>query len=61
MVLVDTPVWIRALAGKRPHRARLDELLAAEAVLAHELVYRELLIGDAGGCARTLTEYARFR
>jgi predicted nucleic acid-binding protein len=61
MVLVDTTVWIRALAGKQPYRAHLDELLDQELVLAHELVYGELMIGDAGGRARALAEYARFR
>ena len=61
MVLVDTKVWIRALAGRQPHRAHLDGLLGAERVLGHELVYGELLIGDAGGRATLLSEYARFQ
>jgi predicted nucleic acid-binding protein len=60
MVLVDTSVWIRALAGKQPHRDNLDELLAAESVLGHEFVSGELLIGDSGGRARILAAYALF-
>ena len=60
MVLVDTSVWIRSLAGKEPYRASLDRLLADESVLGHELVYGELLIGDPGARSATLTHYRRF-
>lgn len=61
MVLVDTSVWVRALSGKQPYRDELAGLLAAEAVLAHELVYGELLIGDAGGGrAKALASYVLF-
>lgn len=47
-VLVDTSVWIRFLAGREPFATQLDELLEAKEVLAHELVFGELLIGDSG-------------
>jgi predicted nucleic acid-binding protein len=43
MVLVDTSIWVRALSGQQPFRDRLDELLADECVIGHELVYGELL------------------
>src|SRR3954469_1133796 len=49
MVLVDTSVWIRFLAGRTPFATALDALLDQGEVLAHELVYGELLIGDRGG------------
>jgi predicted nucleic acid-binding protein len=60
MVLVDTSVWIRSLAGKEPFRRRVDRLLADESVLGHELIYGELLIGDPGARSATLTHYRRF-
>jgi predicted nucleic acid-binding protein len=60
MVLVDTSVWIRSLAGKQPFRSSVDRLLADERVLAHDLVYGELLVGDLGGRTAMLTAYARF-
>lgn len=49
MVLVDTSVWIRFLAARAPYAAALDALLAHGDVVGHELVYGELLIGDASG------------
>jgi predicted nucleic acid-binding protein len=60
VVLVDTSVWIRALAGKQPFRSTVDRLLADEMVLGHEMVLGELLIGDPGGRARTLSLYEHF-
>ncbi|MSP24171.1 MAG: PIN domain-containing protein [Myxococcales bacterium] len=51
-VLVDTSVWLRFLSGKEPFRRALDELLSRDAVVAHDLVYGELLIGDVGGLRR---------
>jgi predicted nucleic acid-binding protein len=60
MVIVDTSVWVRALSGRQPYRDQLDALLARENVLAHEFVYGELLIGDAGGRTNTLAAYALF-
>ena len=60
MVLVDTSVWIRALAGKQPFRSAADRLLLDEEVLGHEMVFAELLVGDAAGRARTLSLYEQF-
>jgi predicted nucleic acid-binding protein len=59
MVLVDTSVWIRFLAGREPFARALDALLAGDEVLGHELVHGELLIGDVGGRAALLGTYAR--
>jgi predicted nucleic acid-binding protein len=59
MVLIDTPVWIRFLANRAPYARELDELLAGEEVLGHELVYGELLIGDSGGRRKFLALYER--
>ena len=58
MVLVDTSVWIRFLAGKEPYAGELDRLLSRDEVLGHELVFGELLIGDRGGRADLLASYA---
>jgi predicted nucleic acid-binding protein len=60
VVLVDTSVWIRSLAGKEPFRSTLDRLLAEEMIVGHEMVFGELLIGDPGGRARTLSLYEHF-
>jgi predicted nucleic acid-binding protein len=57
MVLVDTSVWIRFLAGKAPFAAGLDGLLEREEVMSHELVYGELMIGDRSGRAALLASY----
>jgi predicted nucleic acid-binding protein len=57
MVLVDTSVWIRFLAGQPPYAAGLDELLGRGDVAGHDLVSGELLIGDKGGRARLLADY----
>ena len=59
MILVDTSVWIRALAGRQPFLAELDRLVAAEQVVGHPLVYGELLIGDRGGRAAFLGHYEK--
>jgi len=59
MVLVDTSVWIRSLAGRSPYGAQLDKLLARDEVVGHDLVYGELLIGDRGGRAKLLSAYER--
>lgn len=61
MVLVDTSVWIRFLAGREPYASSLDELLASDRVMGHDLVHGELLIGDAGGRAKLLAAYAEIR
>jgi predicted nucleic acid-binding protein len=59
MVLVDTSVWIRALAGRPPFVAALDGLLDRGEVLAHDLVFGELLIGDRGGRPALLASYEK--
>ena len=59
MVLVDTSVWIRFLAGKEPYSTSLAGLLGRDEVAGHEMVYGELLIGDRGGRAKLLESYAR--
>jgi predicted nucleic acid-binding protein len=56
MVLVDTSVWIRFLAGREPFASGLDELLGRDEVVGHEMVFGELLLGDIGGGRRTLLE-----
>jgi len=48
-VLVDTSVWIRFLSNRAPFAAEMDSLLADDAVVGHEFVYGELLVGDRGG------------
>ena len=58
MVLVDTSVWIRFLANRKPHAGELDRLLEQDDVAGHNLVYGELLIGDPGGRAKFLQNYA---
>ena len=59
MVLVDTSVWIRYLAGRPPYLAELGRLLGLDEVTGHELVYGELLIGDRGGRRKLLAAYER--
>ena len=59
MVLVDTSVWIRFLAGRLPYAAELDRLLGLDEVTGHELIYGELLIGDRGGRRKLLAAYER--
>jgi predicted nucleic acid-binding protein len=58
VVLVDTSVWIRFLAGREPFGSGLDALLSRDEVVGHELVFGELLIGDRGGRANLLAVYA---
>jgi predicted nucleic acid-binding protein len=57
MVLVDTSVWIRALANRAPFAAGLDKLLDTGEVVGHEFVCGELLIGDRGGRRKLLAAY----
>jgi len=59
MVLVDTSVWVRALAGRSPFVRGLAELLERDEVLAHDLIEGELLIGDRGGRKAVLASYRR--
>lgn len=61
MVLVDTSVWIRGIAGHEPYKKQLDRLLVDEKVIGHELVHGELLIGDRGGRRNLLERYERMR
>ena len=61
MVLVDTSVWIRSLAGREPYMAEMDRLLGRDEVAGHELVYGELLIGDRGGRIKLLAAYEQMR
>ena len=56
MVLVDTSVWIRFLAGREPFASGLDELLGRDEVVGHEMVFGELLLGDMGAGRRNLLE-----
>ncbi len=59
MVLVDTSVWIRALAGREPYKRQVDWLLERDEVLGHEFVFGELLIGDRGGRRQFLDSYVQ--
>ena len=61
MILVDTSVWVRFLAGRQPYATELDRLLLENEVLGHEFVYGELLLGDPGGRAKLLIEYERMQ
>ena len=61
MVLVDTSIWIRFLAGTEPYASDLDRLLSDDEVLGHDFVYGELLIGDRGGRAKLLALYKAMR
>ena len=58
MVLVDTSVWIRFLAGRQPYATALDQLLATNQVLRHDFVQGELLIGGGRGRTELLAAYA---
>jgi predicted nucleic acid-binding protein len=51
MVLVDTSVWIRFLAGREPYATELDSLLERDEVAGHELVF--------GGRRKLLDAYAQ--
>lgn len=57
MVLVDTSVWLRSLAGRRPYSTELGRLLGREEVLGHDYVHGELLVGDNGGRKALLEDY----
>jgi predicted nucleic acid-binding protein len=61
MVLVDTSVWIRFLADRSPYAAELDRLLETEEAAGHDLIYGELLIGDAGGRRELLESFQLMR
>ncbi len=57
MVLVDTSVWIRFLAGREPFARELDALIDSAEILSHEFVFGELLVGDRSGRASLLASY----
>jgi predicted nucleic acid-binding protein len=57
MVLVDTSVWIRFLAGRAPYAAELDRLLDRNEAARHDLIQGELLIGDPGARGGLLKSY----
>ncbi|MDX2053638.1 MAG: PIN domain-containing protein [Polyangiaceae bacterium] len=57
MVLVDTSVWIRFLANREPYASELSELLSQGAVVGHEFVFGELLVGDRGSRTELLLAY----
>jgi predicted nucleic acid-binding protein len=59
--LVDTSIWIRALAGRTPYREQVASLLQLGQIAGHELVYGELLIGDSGGRSKFLASYLKIR
>src|SRR5215471_11547851 len=61
MVLVDTSVWIRGLANRTPYFEDLRRLLVRDEVVGHDLIYGELLMGDAGGRRELLAYYERMR
>lgn len=58
MVLVDTSVWIRFLAGRAPYGHQLSGLLARGEVSGHDFVYGELLVGDPSGRQALLADFA---
>ena len=45
MILVDTSIWIEFFRGKEPYFTKLKELIESSEVLAHEVVFSELLQG----------------
>jgi predicted nucleic acid-binding protein len=45
MILVDTSVWIEFFRGNEPYFTKLKELIESSYVLAHEVVFGELLQG----------------
>ncbi len=57
LFLVDTSAWVRFLQGREPIFSEVDRLLSLDAVLGHELVFGELLIGDPGGRLSLLSRY----
>jgi predicted nucleic acid-binding protein len=57
VVLVDTSIWIRFLAGTEPYASKLDRLLSNNEALGHDFVYGELLIGDRGARSKLLADY----
>ena len=60
MVLVDTSIWIRFLAGTEPYANTLDRRLSGDEVLGHDFV-GGLLIVDRGSRAQLLAQYKLMR
>ena|SRR5579872_3810884 len=60
MILVDTSIWVRYFAGQEPFLSKTRKLLADGKVIAHELVYVEVLMGDQGSRTQFLEDYAEF-
>jgi predicted nucleic acid-binding protein len=56
MVLVDTSVWIRFLAGREPYASGLDDILGRDDVAGHEMIFGELLLGDVSGARKHLLD-----
>jgi hypothetical protein len=54
-------IWIRSLADRAPYRRQWDRLLALDAVVRHEVIYGELLIGGRGGRRKFLDAYERLQ
>lgn len=54
---MDTSVWIKFFAGQQPFLREVGSLLSLDQVIAHELVYGELLMGDRGGRRNFLAKY----
>jgi predicted nucleic acid-binding protein len=59
MILLDTSVWIRFLSYREPFAPKVRDLLLADRVTGHALVYGELFIGDTGGRTVLLADYER--
>jgi predicted nucleic acid-binding protein len=59
MILLDTSVWIRFLRYREPFAPKVRDLLLADRVTGHALVYGELFIGDIGGRSKLLADYER--
>jgi predicted nucleic acid-binding protein len=57
MVLVDTSIWIRFLAKRKPYAAELGVLLDRDEAAGHDLIYGELLSGDGGARRELLKLY----
>ena len=58
MILVDTSVWIRFLAGRAPYAHQLSHLLGRGEISGHDFVYGELLMGDTSGRQPLLADFA---
>ncbi|EMJ87534.1 PIN domain-containing protein [Leptospira meyeri] len=45
MILVDTSVWVEFFRGKEPYFSKLAGLIESSEIIAHEVVFGELLQG----------------